>query len=87
MSDNIRLHEYPEPAPGCYVMHFYCKYINPAHPRTLTMSELYMVESDQVETRTAAIRQIRESGWKYHSDGTATCNLCVAALKAKEAQP
>lgn len=85
MGERITLHDQPEHAPGCYVMHFYCKYKNPEHPSSNTDYGVYMVEADQVETRTAAIRQIRSAGWIYHSDGTATCPGCVKALK--EARP
>lgn len=70
----------PEHCPGCYVMHFYCKYRNPAHPWQRG-SYAYMEESEGVETRTAAIRQMRNAGWIYHNDGTATCPRCARAIK------
>ncbi|HEV2746294.1 MAG TPA: hypothetical protein VGW34_03225 [Allosphingosinicella sp.] len=72
--------EQPEHCPGAYVMHFYCKYKNPKHPFQRD-GMLYMSESEGVESRTAAIRQIRQSGWIYHRDGTATCPICAAALR------
>lgn len=79
------LHKRPEHAPGCYVMYFYCKYRNSAHPDWGTNRGVFMVETDQCETRGEAIRQIRSMGWIYHRDGTATCNLCAAALRAHAA--
>lgn len=83
MSENAKpiLLASPEHCPGCYVMHFYCKYENPAHPFQTQNFGSYMEEADQVETRTAAIRQMRKAGWLYHSDGTATCPRCALALK------
>jgi hypothetical protein len=80
-------HEGPEHAPGCYVMWFFCKYKNPEHPRSNTEYDLYKFEADQVETRTAAIRQVRECGWIYHRDGTATCPLCAAELRKARGTP
>lgn len=71
----------PEHAPGCYVMYFYCKYENPDHPFQAHSRGAYMEEADQVETRTAAIRQMREAGWIYHSDGTGTCPRCARAIR------
>jgi hypothetical protein len=73
--------ERPERCPGAYVMYFYCKYDNPAHP--YSRSGIYMEEADQVETRTAAIRQMRNGGWLYHSDGTATCPKCARAIRRR----
>lgn len=73
----------PEHCPGAYVMHFYCKYDNPAHPYS---QGLYMEEADQVQSRSAAIRQMREDGWIYHRDNTATCPLCAACLRAEAAR-
>jgi len=78
--------ERPEHAPGCYVMYFYCKYRNPDHPFQSRHSAGYMEEADQVETRTAAIRQMREAGWLYHSDGTATCPRCAKAISEHRAR-
>lgn len=70
----------PERCPGAYVMHFYCKYENPKHP--WQPGGNYMEEPCHVETRAQAIAQMRASGWKYHRDGTATCNICAAALRS-----
>lgn len=74
------LMRHPERCPGRYVMHFYCKYENPAHPFQMSNIGLYMLEADQVETRGQAIAQMRADGWIYHRDGTATCPICVKAL-------
>lgn len=80
----IERHARPEHCPGAYVMYFYCKYKNTEHPRKVGLGDgLYMEEADQVETRTAAIRQMRKAGWVYHGDGTATCPRCAAALRKR----
>ncbi|MBD3732817.1 MAG: hypothetical protein IE934_08885 [Sphingopyxis sp.] len=73
-----KLLERPENCPGAYVMHFYCKYENPEHP--WQMGGHYMEEPVEVETRGAAIAQMRRAGWIYHRDGTATCPKCSAAI-------
>lgn len=78
-----RLLDRPERAPGCYVMHFYCKYRNEAHPFQSQNPGHYMEEPVDVETRGAAIAQMRRDGWIYHRDGTATCPLGAADLKAR----
>jgi hypothetical protein len=76
--------ERPEHCPGAYVMYFYCKYGNPAHPWQAHGGS-YMEEADQCETRGEAIAQSRRLGWIYHRDGTATCPLCAAALRSMTA--
>lgn len=80
----VILREQIEHCPGCYVMHFYCKYENPEHPYQSQNPGHYMEEADQVETRTAAIRQMRKAGWLYHRDNTATCPRCVKALREQQ---
>jgi len=66
----------PEPCPGAYVLHAYCDHDNPDHEYRSLPAEV-----TDVQTLGQAKRRLRSIGWVFHQDGTATCPICVKALR------
>lgn len=73
--------ERPEHCPGCYSLHMYCKYENPAH----VWNEFPHEFGEGCETGGEARAIARRCGWILHRDGTATCPKCVRALYVTDA--
>ena len=80
MSDKATLLALADPINivGCYDLHCYCKWDNPAH----YFNEFPHKFGTDCETGGQARNAARRAGWVLHHDGTGTCPKCAKALRA-----
>ena len=68
----------PNGCPGCYTLNCYCDHENPDH----RWNEFPHQYTGQTEGQCK--KQARSQGWRFHSDGTATCPKCMKRKKRGE---